>query len=79
MEDSEKFSASFDHHSSHYQIGLLDLAPQDSREETAANKWVLLLDLVQNREVSNPGHHASLLWKLGHMAPWNGGNSGVQS
>lgn len=38
MEDSENSSASFDHHSLRYQIGLLDLAPQDSREETAADK-----------------------------------------
>jgi len=37
-EDSEKSSASFDHCSSYYQIDLLDLALQDSREETEADK-----------------------------------------
>lgn len=33
-ENSEKSSANFDHCSSRYQISLLDLALQDSREET---------------------------------------------
>lgn len=67
--NSEKSSASFDRCRSCYQISLLDLPLQDSREGTAADKQALLLDLVENWEVSKPGHQASHLWKLGHMAP----------
>lgn len=59
-ENSEKSSASFDHCSSCYQISLLDLALQDSREETAADKPVLLLGLAENWEVSKLGCQASL-------------------
>lgn len=64
-ENSEKSSASVDHCSSHYQISLLDLALQGSREDTAAETRALLLDLVENWEASKPGCQASHLWKLG--------------
>lgn len=47
-----------------YQLNLLNLALQDSREEPAADKWVLLLGLVEIWEASKPGCQAWKAWLL---------------
>lgn len=64
-ENSNKSSAGFDHCTLCYQLSLLDLALHDSREEPAADKWVLLLGLVEIWEVSKLCCQAWNTWLLG--------------
>lgn len=72
-ESRNKSSAGFDHCTSCYQLSLLGLALQDSREEPAADKECSSLPC---RALG--GEQAGLSG-LEHMAPWNGGHGEVQS